>query len=100
MKQQDENVRLTLIKQYESLPDDTLFSQVTVAAVRQCSIYTIERDRWVGTGVPFIKMGRLVRYRKSDIRTWLEAQPVVRSTTEFQLLYPINNEVSHAPDEQ
>lgn len=54
--------------------------------MRQCSIYTVERDRWVGTGVPFIKIGRLVRYRKSDIRAWLAAQPVVRSTTQFQLL--------------
>lgn len=39
----------------------------------------------VGTGVPFIKIGRSVRYRKSDIRAWLNAQPVVQSTTQFRL---------------
>jgi hypothetical protein len=47
-------------------------------------------------------MGRLVPYRKSDIRAWLEAQPVVQSTTQFQLSQAkkIVDEVSHAPQEQ
>jgi hypothetical protein len=97
---QNENFRLTLIKEYESSPDDTLFSQMTVAAIRQCSTATIERDRWVGTGVPFIKMGRLVRYRKSDIRAWVQAQPLVRSTTQFQLLNAAQSEVSHVEHDQ
>lgn len=42
---QIENTRLTLIHEYESAPDDALFSQLTVAAIRQCSIATVERDR-------------------------------------------------------
>lgn len=95
---ENENLRLSLIKAYELSPEDTLFAQSTVAAVRDCSIATIERDRWIGTGVPFIKMGRSVRYRKRDIRAWLEAQPMVRSTTEFQRRYPTDSE-EHAPHE-
>jgi len=35
------------------------------------------RDR--GYGVQYIKVGRLIRYRQSDIETWLEAQ--VRQST-------------------
>lgn len=81
---QIESIRLTLIYEYESAPDTALFSQLTVAAVRQCSLATIERDRWAGTGIPFIKMGRLVRYRKVDISTWLASHQTVQSTTQAQ----------------
>jgi hypothetical protein len=59
-----------------------LFSQETVAAIRGCSLATLERDRWVGIGIPFVKMGRLVRYRKSDIRTWLDQHISIHSTAE------------------
>lgn len=81
-----EKTRLALIHEYESAPNSALFSQHTVAAVRQCSIATIEHDRWAGKGIPFVKMGRLVRYRKADIRAWLESHQVVQSTTQAQLI--------------
>ncbi len=29
-----------------------------------------------GENLPFVKVGRLVRYRRSDIEKWLEAQTV------------------------
>ena len=76
--------RLDLITEYELAPDAALFSQDTVAAIRDCSLATIERDRWIGVGVPFIKLGRLVRYRKSDIRSWVEKHKTFQSTTEMQ----------------
>ncbi|OGT57569.1 MAG: hypothetical protein A3F14_05560 [Gammaproteobacteria bacterium RIFCSPHIGHO2_12_FULL_43_28] len=74
--------RLTLIQEYEQAPDWMMFAQDTVAAIRSCSIATIERDRWMGIGVPFIKMGHLVRYRKAEIRAWLEKQVAVQSTAQ------------------
>ena len=73
--------RLVLIQEYEQSPDWALFNQQTVAAIRGCSLATMERDRWAGIGVPFVKMGRLVRYRKSEIRTWLENHHSVQSTS-------------------
>jgi hypothetical protein len=81
-----EKTRLALINEYESAPDSALFSQHTIAAVRQCSVATVEHDRWAGRGVPFMKLGRLVRYRKADIRAWLESHRVVQSTTQAQLI--------------
>lgn len=93
---QKENIRLVLINEFESAPDNALFSQMTIAAVRQCSLATIERDRWAGTGVPFIKIGRLVRYRKSDVRAWLGNHPVVQSTTQSQILAREVSNESHA----
>lgn len=79
-----ETPRLHLIAEYESAPLNALFSQETIAAIRHCSIATIERDRWAGTGIKFIKMGRLVRYRKKDIQQWLEEHPAFQSTTQAQ----------------
>lgn len=63
--------RLELITEYDHAPSSALFSQETVAAILDCSLATIERDRWIGSGIPFVKIGRLVRYRKSDIQDWL-----------------------------
>lgn len=77
--------RLDLITEYEQAPDSALFSQETVAAIRDCSLATIERDRWIGIGIPFLKMGRLVRYRKSDIRTWLDMHTSFQSTTKVTI---------------
>jgi hypothetical protein len=83
----NETNRLTIITEYELSPDSALFNQETIAAIRNCSLATIERDRWAGTGIPFVKIGRLVRYRKSDIRRWLEGHPSVQSTTQAQLYH-------------
>ncbi len=33
-----------------------------------------QQDRVYGTGPKFIKIGRLVRYRRSDFEAWLEAR--------------------------
>lgn len=82
MKQQIN--RLDLLTEYELAPDSAFFTQHTIAALRNCSLATIERDRWIGIGVPFVKMGRSVRYRKADIRMWLENQAAVQSTTQAQ----------------
>lgn len=73
--------RIDLINEYEQAPAATLFSQETVAAIRDCSLATLERDRWAGGGIPFVKIGRMVRYRKADIGAWIEKHTSVLSTT-------------------
>lgn len=79
-----ETSRLNLIAEFEAAPDTTWFNQEMVAAIRACSLATIERDRWAGTGIPFVKMGRLVRYRKIDIQNWLHSHLAFQSTTQAQ----------------
>ena len=44
---------------------------------------TMEQWRWNGRGPRFAKIGRCVRYRRSDLDAFLE-QRVFRSTTEAQ----------------
>lgn len=43
------------------------------AAIRHCSPRTIERERAAGTGCRYIKIGRLVLYRVSDVEEFLNA---------------------------
>jgi hypothetical protein len=74
--------RTTSLAEFNSAPDTTLFNQTTIAHVRDCSIATMERDRWAGGGIPFIKIGRSVKYRKSDVLQWLEQYQTQNSTSE------------------
>jgi predicted DNA-binding transcriptional regulator AlpA len=40
-----------------------------------------QKKRLTGDGPPFIRIGRLVRYRRSEVEAWLAAIPSLRSTT-------------------
>ena len=40
---------------------------------------TLRNMRWRGDGPPFLKLGRTVRYRLSDLADWLDAR--VRTST-------------------
>ena len=43
----------------------------------------LERDRWAGARIPFIKLGsRAVRYRLEDLETYVQSQ-VRRSTSDM-----------------
>jgi len=42
---------------------------------------TLQKDRLYGRGIPFVKMGRRVLYRRADVDAYL-AKNVVRSTSE------------------
>jgi hypothetical protein len=41
-----------------------------------------QKARLTGGGPPFIRLGRLVRYRHSDFEAWLAAHSSLRSTSE------------------
>jgi hypothetical protein len=46
------------------------------------AVSTLQKDRCIGGGIPFVKIGRQVRYRESDIQRYIEALPSYRSTSE------------------
>lgn len=61
--------------------DKILLNEAEVAEMTGLSKRTLQAWRYRGGGPPFIKLGRAVRYRKSDIVEWINEQ-AVRSTAE------------------
>lgn len=52
---------------------ETLLNQRQAAAKLGLSVRTMERHRVAGTGPRYIRMGRLVRFRPSDLAAWVDA---------------------------
>ncbi|TNC96556.1 MAG: hypothetical protein FD121_1092 [Gallionellaceae bacterium] len=53
---------------------DKLLTSKEAAPLLGVSVAFLERDRWAGARVPFIKIGsRAVRYRLSDLNTYIES---------------------------
>lgn len=53
--------------------DDELYTTRNVSGFTKQSPKTLEAWRLKGYGPPYLKIGRLVRYRGRDIRQWLDA---------------------------
>jgi hypothetical protein len=77
------NSRLHLLNEFELAPLSALFNQKTIAAVLSCSTQLLERNRWAGDGVPYLKIGRKVLYRKSDVLDYLQQQKVYSFTASY-----------------
>jgi hypothetical protein len=77
----DKPTRLEALAEFEAAPDDAIFSQIYIAAYLDCSEAKMERDRWAGKGVPFIKIGSLARYQKRDAVKYREQFKQQQSTS-------------------
>lgn len=55
----------------DAAPNWALFDEEYVAAVRGLSVFTIQAERRRSTGVPYVRQGRRVLYRKQDIMDFL-----------------------------
>jgi predicted DNA-binding transcriptional regulator AlpA len=71
------------VSRFWAAHEQALFTQNIVAAVVGMSAAYFERARWAGGGPPFLKVGRLVRYRKADVLAWINQRPPVASTSEI-----------------
>ena len=60
---------------------EALWNEQQAANYLQRAVSSLQKDRLRGDGCPFVKVGRLVRYRPEDVRAYLEAR-VFRSTSE------------------
>ena len=57
-----------------------LLTTEETATLLGVSMAFLERDRWAGARIPFIKVGsRAVRYRQSDLDAYIESK--VRAST-------------------
>jgi hypothetical protein len=59
-----------------------LLDQKAVSGITGRAESTLEKDRTHGRGIKFVRVGRLVRYRPSDVREYLDQLPSYRSTSE------------------
>ena len=50
-----------------------LLTQKEAAALTRMSVKWLERDRWVERRIPYVKIGRAIRYRAEDIAAYIEA---------------------------
>lgn len=60
--------------EFAALPDDALCDTRMLAAFLAARPQTIEQMRFKGTGPRYFKLGGSVKYRKSDVLVWLDAQ--------------------------
>jgi excisionase family DNA binding protein len=64
-----------------------LLSTKEAAEVLGVSVAFLERDRWAGAKVPFVKVGsRAVRYRMSDLTRYIDGN-VFQSTSQSGVHY-------------
>ena len=54
--------------------DDELLTMVEVAAIVRAPLATLRYWRHLGTGPHSFRVGRGVRYWRSDVMTWLQEQ--------------------------
>lgn len=50
-----------------------LLTQKEAAAALRCHFMTLTKQRREGRGIPFIKLGHKVFYRRSDIETYIDS---------------------------
>lgn len=54
------------------MKDDILYTTTEAAEILNVSKAYLERDRWQGASIPFVKIGtRTVRYRQSDLQQYV-----------------------------
>jgi hypothetical protein len=52
---------------------DDLLTEAEAAHLRRQSIRTLQAERLRNDGCPYVKLGRSVRYRRSDVLKFIEA---------------------------
>lgn len=58
------------MSELDQIPKD-MVSTKDAAKILGLSFHTLNQYRTHGTGPKFVKYGRIVRYRLSDLQTWL-----------------------------
>jgi hypothetical protein len=59
------------------MPDSKIFDEREAAGLLGCSVALLRKWRLFGDGPAFCKLGRLVRYRQSDLDAFLDSHRVV-----------------------
>lgn len=60
-----------------------LVNEQKAAEILNVSIHKLQKDRRIGSPIPYIKCGRSVKYDVADIESYIEQQKF-RSTSEYK----------------
>lgn len=78
-------------QEFYASPGYALFPREVIAAVRFCSVQTMEVEAIKGGGIPYRRIGRRAYYSKADYLDWIESQgQVVRNTAQLPQPKPRN----------
>ena len=61
-----------------------LISEKEAARLLDVSVHKLQKDRRQGSPLPFVKVGRSVKYRKQDIENYIEQQ-MFSSTSQYNV---------------
>jgi predicted DNA-binding transcriptional regulator AlpA len=61
---------------------DRLLSDREVEKITGRARSTLQKDRVLGAGIPFVRLGRLVRYKESVVQAYIVGLRTCRSTSE------------------
>ena len=70
---------------------EQLLTETDVSRLTGRAVSTLQKDRCVGTAIPFIRLGRLVRYRQSDVAAYLASLPAHSSTSEADVAKSVHD---------
>lgn len=51
-----------------------LLREKDVARILKVTVFKLQRDRCRGRGLPFLRLGRMIRYRRSDVQAYIDSQ--------------------------
>lgn len=60
-----------------------LLDERQAAHLLGCSVHKLQKDRRKGSPIPFLKIGRCVRYRKEDLEAYIISRTFI-STSEYE----------------
>jgi len=60
---------------------DELMTPEELAEYLHASVNSLANDRYLGVGIPFVRIGRRIRYRRSDVAAYLDANRFSRTDT-------------------
>ena len=71
--------------QTDIVPGERLLDEHMLAERLACSIKTIQKARLTGDDSfpPFVKIGRMVRYRASDVDRWIAERELHKNTVGY-----------------
>ena len=67
-----------------------LVTEIEAAEILGCSVHKLQRDRQIGSPIPFVKIGRSVKYRYDHIMEYIESRSY-SSTSEYENTVEVHN---------